>query len=76
MSQEALAEKLHISRSNISRMETGNLEIKATDLIKWANVTQCQELLAAIILGVDVGVVQQILEMVSSVATIFLGGIL
>lgn len=75
MSQEALAEKLHISRSNVSRMETGNLEIKATDLIKWANVTQCQDLLAAIILGIDVGVVQQILEMVSSVATIFLGGI-
>lgn len=77
LSQEALAEKLHISRSNVSRLETDDLQLKASDLIKWAKVTENQDLIAAMLLGIDVVVLQQALEMVSKfVATITLGGII
>ena len=77
-SQEELAEHLYISRSNISRLETDNLELKAADLVGWANATQNQDLVAAMILGIDVGLLQQALELISTttlVGTIFLGGI-
>lgn len=77
MSQENMAHELHMSISNISRLETEKYELKAVDLIKWVNITGSQEILAAMILGLDVAVLQQALEAVSSfVATIFLGGIL
>jgi len=79
LSQEELAEHLYISRSNISRLETDNLELKAADLIGWANATQSQEVIAAMILGVDVGLLQQVLEIISTttlVGSILLGGIL
>lgn len=77
MSQEDIALELHMSISNISRLETDKYELKATDLIKWASVTQSQEVIAAMILGVDVMVLQQALEIISgTVATIFLGGII
>lgn len=79
MSQEELAEEMHVSRSNISRLETNNLELKASDLLNWANATQCQEVIAAMILGIDVGLLQQAMELISSttslVGMILLGGI-
>ena len=80
MSQEEIALELHMSISNVSRLETDKYELKAADLIRWANVTQCQEVVAAMILGIDVTVLQQALEMVSSISslvgTILLGGLL
>lgn len=80
MSQEELAEELHVSRSNVSRLETNNLELKASDLLNWANATQCQEMIAAMILGIDVAILQQALELISTtsklVGMIFIGGIL
>lgn len=78
-SQEQLAEEIHISRSNISRLETENLELKAADLFGWMNATQSQEMIAALALGIDVGILQQALELISSTSTlvgmILLGGI-
>src|SRR5690606_37797635 len=76
MSQEDIALELHMSISNVSRLETGKYELKAADLIRWANITNSQELLAAMILGVDVGVLQQALEMVTTLMVGFIGGLL
>lgn len=80
MSQEDIAEELHIARSSISKLETDQLELKATDLFRWAKATENQELIAAMILGIDVGLLQQALEMVGKtstlVGTILLGGIM
>lgn len=76
MSQEDIALELHMSISNISRLETNKYELKAADLIRWANITNSQELLAAMILGVDVGVLQQALEMVTTLMVGFIGGLL
>jgi len=79
MSQEDIALDLHMSISNVSRLETDKYELKAADLIRWANATQSQEVIAALILGIDVGLLQQALEFISSTTTlvgmIFLGGI-
>lgn len=76
MSQEDIALELHMSISNISRLETNKYELKAADLIRWANITNSQELLAAMILGVDVGVLQQALEMVTTLMVGWIGGIM
>ena len=76
MSQEDIALELHMSISNVSRLETNKYELKAADLIRWANITNSQELLAAMILGVDVGVLQQALEMVTTLMVGWIGGLL
>lgn len=76
MSQEDIAFELHMSISNVSRLETNKYELKAADLIRWANITNSQELLAAMILGVDVGVLQQALEMVTTLMVGWIGGLL
>lgn len=74
MSQEDIALELHMSISNVSRLETGKYELKAIDYWRWANVTQCQEIAAALILGVDVGILQQALEIATSTVGLILGG--
>mgnify|MGYP001469314040 CR=1 FL=1 len=43
MSQEDIALELHMSISNVSRLESEKYELKAADLIRWANATQSQE---------------------------------
>jgi len=62
LSQEDMALELHMSISNISRLETEKYELKAVDLMKWVNITQSQETLAALVLGLDVALLQQALE--------------
>lgn len=76
MSQEDIALDLHMSISNISRLETGKYELKAVDLLKWANITNSQEVLAAMVLGIDVAVLQQALEMVTTLMVGWIGGIM
>jgi len=77
MSQEEIAHELHMSISSVSRIETGEYHVRASDAWKWMNITGSQEIVAAMALGLDVAVLQQALEMVSKiVATVFLGGII
>lgn len=78
MSQEDIALELHMSISNVSRLETDKYELKAADLLRWGNVTNCSEVVAAMVLGIDAGLLQQAFELISSttslVGTILLGG--
>lgn len=76
LSQEDMAHELHMSISNISRLETGKYELKAVDLLNWVNVTGSQEVLAAMVLGVDVGMLQHALDLISTMAVGFIGGII
>lgn len=76
LSQEAISEELHIARSSISKLERDQLDLKAFDLIQWANVTQSQEVVAAMVLGLDVTVLQQALDTVVTTVGLILGGIL
>jgi len=69
MSQEEIAEELHIARSSISKLERDQLELKAADLLSWANVTQAPEVVAALVLGIDVGILQQALEVVTTLVS-------
>lgn len=73
MSQEEIALELHMSISNVSRLETDKYELKAADLLRWASATNAMDMLLALVIGVDIALVQQILEMISSsVATVLL----
>lgn len=80
MSQEDIALELHMSISNVSRLETDKYELKAADLLRWGSATNNQEVIAAMILGIDVGVLQQAMDLISTtsklVGMILLGGIL
>ncbi|RKD20991.1 hypothetical protein BEP19_15010 [Ammoniphilus oxalaticus] len=66
LSQEEMAEKLHLSRSNVSRLENNYLALKVRDLVDWFQVTGAPEIAAAIICGVDVAAVMQIISTVST----------
>lgn len=52
-SQEEIAAKLYISRSNISKLETDQLKLDVPTLIQWANVTNAKEVVVAFLMGVD-----------------------
>lgn len=72
LSQEKLAELLHMSRSCISKIETGAKEATAKVMIDWVKVTQTQEVLIAYLFGMDgISIIQNILQM-SGVALTFL----
>jgi len=74
MSQEDIALDLHMSISNVSRLESDKYQLKAADLIRWADATNATDSLIALIIGVDVAIVQQILETLPNIMMIFLGG--
>lgn len=64
LSQEKLAELLHMSRSCISKIETGAKEATAKVMIDWVKVTQTQEVLIAYLFGMDgISIIQNILQM-------------
>ena len=66
MSQEQLALELHISRSNVSRVETDELELRTKDFLRWCKITQCQEALIALMCGMDLSTVQQIIDTITN----------
>jgi len=74
LSQEALAERLHISRSNVSRIESNKLTLTFEDAIRWAQNTNAQDMLVALIMNVDVSLVANFVSQITQVATIYLGG--
>ena len=74
MSQEEVAHELYMSISNVSRLESGKYEIKLADALRWANVTGAQDVFVASLLGVDVAIVQQVIDAGMTIGTI-LGGI-
>lgn len=75
MSQEDVALEMHMSISNISRLESGKYELKVMDFWRWANATGAQDVMIATMCSVDITIVQQILESGSTIANfIILGG--
>ncbi len=75
MSQEDIALELHMSISNVSRLESGKYELKAIDFWRWANATGSQDVFIAAVTSIDIAIVQQIIEGSATIGTI-LGGIL
>lgn len=75
LSQEELAEKIFLSRSTVSRLENNKLKLMVEDAIRWGQATQSSEIMAALICGIDIS---QIMEIISSLPILgaILGGIL
>lgn len=76
ISQEEMAEKLHMSRSNISRLENNRMELKAVDLINWCRITNNPDVLMALYAGVEViHQLQPVTQLITGFISI-IGGIL
>lgn len=74
LSQEELAEKIFLSRSTVSRLENDKLKLTVEDAIRWGQATQASEVMAAILCGIDI---TQIMQIISSLPIgAILGGIL
>lgn len=75
LSQEEMAEKLHVSRSNISRLETDKLELKAVDLLRWCKITNNPDVLMALYAAVDIATnLEPLTQLITGTITL-LGGI-
>lgn len=53
-SQEKMGEFMNMSRSNIAKLETGLVELKAEDLLKWCKITNNPDMLQALYAAVNV----------------------
>ena len=76
LSQETMSEKLHMSRSNVSKLESDKLELKAADLINWCKITNNPDVLMALYAGAEVvNNLQPLTQLITGTIT-FLGGII
>lgn len=62
LSQEEMAEKMFVSRSTISRLENDRLKLTVEDAIRWGQITQAPEAIAAMLCGLDISQVMQIIS--------------
>ncbi len=53
LSQEEIALRMLLPRSTISRLENNRTVLKAEDLIRWCQITQAQEVMIALLIGID-----------------------
>ena len=53
LTQEEMAERMHMSRPNISKLERDEIELKAADLIRWAQATDMPQVFATVLFQVD-----------------------
>ncbi|GAQ17987.1 transcriptional regulator [Oceanobacillus picturae] len=53
-SQEEFAPKMFMSRPNISKIERGQIPLRAQDLIRWAKETNSQDVLVALACNIDI----------------------
>lgn len=64
MTQEQLAEKLHLARSSVSKVENGKQSLEAKLMINWIQATGATEVAVALFFGMDaLTIVQQVLGM-------------
>lgn len=77
LSQENMAHELHMSISNISRLESDKYELKAMDLLKWCKITDNPDVLMALYASVDVATTLAASGATTVIGSIlFLGGLL
>ncbi|MBW8350738.1 helix-turn-helix domain-containing protein [Bacillus sp. IITD106] len=63
LSQEELALRIFLPRSTVSKLENNKMVLKAEDLIRWCQITQAQELMVALLIGVDPATIIQNISM-------------
>lgn len=64
LTQEEMAERMHMSRPNISKLERDEIELKAADLVRWAQATDMPQVFASVLCGVDPATLTQFLDQV------------
>lgn len=64
--QEQMAQKMHMSRENISKLERGRIDIRFADAIRWFQITELPQATAALICGVDPTVLQDFISQITS----------
>ncbi|KON86585.1 XRE family transcriptional regulator [Sporosarcina globispora] len=65
LTQEEIAEKLHRSRSCISKIESDRKTLDVSTLIRWADATSAKDVACAIVTGVDpVMIMQQLMPLI------------
>ncbi|MBN6889810.1 transcriptional regulator with XRE-family HTH domain [Cytobacillus horneckiae] len=62
-SQEEMAEQMLMPRTTISKVENNKMELKLSDAIRWGQVTNAPEALAAMLCGVDIASLTKLLTM-------------
>ncbi len=50
-SQEELAERMHMPRSTISKVENNKMELKISDVVRWGQITNAPEVVDKILRG-------------------------
>ena len=66
LSQEELAEEIFLSRSAVSRLENNKLKLTVDDAIRWGQATQAPEIIAALLCGIDIAVVSQLITSITT----------
>ena len=76
-----MAEKMFMSQANISRIENDEMDLRAVDLIRWAQITDMPQVAAAMICGVDPSTLASFLDSIMTFAQLvgafifpFIGG--
>lgn len=60
LNQEEFALQMNMTQANISRLENNKREIKARDLLDWANKTDAQDMLIALTLNIDLSMLADV----------------
>ena len=68
LTQEEMAELMHMSRPNISKLERDEIELKAADLIRWAQATDMPQVFASVLCGIDPDTLVRFLDQVMNFA--------
>lgn len=61
-----MAEEIYLSRSAVSRLENNKLKLTVEDAVRWGQATQATEIIAALLCGVDIAVVTELLSTVTT----------
>lgn len=62
LTQEEMAERMHMSRPNVSKIERGQIELRLSDAVRWCQVTNMPEIAAAMLCNIDPTILTQIIE--------------
>lgn len=54
LKQTCMAKLMGMTRSNIAKLETGRIQTKAEDLLKWCKITNNPEMLMVLYAAIDI----------------------
>jgi transcriptional regulator with XRE-family HTH domain len=70
LTQQEMADKLHRSRSCISKLESDKKSLDVGTLIRWADTTSSREVVCSLIYGIDPSVIVDQIDVITSSITV------